>query len=174
MTAQHRFAGAALVLVAARCFVPSSDAAAQQPVPVAAPQRPVLRVATGEAPPFILRRGDVPTGFSIDVWKAVAQRLGAQTRFLDLGRRSDDAQLEAVRRGEAEAAISAIVMTPTRERLVDFTIAYYDSGLQIGVAADGGSGRLSLVRTRHRWDDPAGMPRCRPTSDNAGHAGAPQ
>src|SRR4051794_28908158 len=109
MTAQYRFAAAALVLVAAQCLVPGSDALAQQPVPMVAPQRPVLRIATGEAPPFILHRGDAPTGFSIDVWNAVAQRLGAQTRFLDLGRRSDDAQLEAVRcgavrRGEADAA----------------------------------------------------------------------
>jgi polar amino acid transport system substrate-binding protein len=147
VTAQRRFWATVLVLflVAARCLVSGSDAAAQQPAPTAAPQRPVLRVATGEAPPFVLRRGDAPTGFSIDVWNAITQRLGVQTHFLDLGRRSDDAQLEAVRRGEAEAAISAIVMTPTRERLVDFTIAYYDSGLQIGVAPDG-SGRLSLLR----------------------------
>jgi len=78
--------------------VPGSDATAQPPAPAApaaAPQRPVLRVATSEAPPFVLRHGDAPTGFSIDVWNAVAQRLGAQTRFLATKTRAAAAKVQS-------------------------------------------------------------------------------
>ncbi|WP_431268354.1 transporter substrate-binding domain-containing protein [Dankookia sp. P2] len=87
-----------------------------------------------------MRRDDALTGFSVDLWNALAEKLKVSSRFVDLGRRSDDAQLEALRRGEADVAISAIAMTPLREQRVDFTIAYFDSGLQIGVHPDGGGG----------------------------------
>ncbi|UPY38680.1 transporter substrate-binding domain-containing protein [Sediminicoccus sp. KRV36] len=115
----------------------------------AQPSPPTLTVATGEAPPFVLRRGDALAGFSMDLWNAIAERMRVTSRFVDLGRRSDDAQIEAVRRGEADVAISAITMTPAREQLADFTLPYFDSGLQIAVRPDGDDGGwpgLSFLR----------------------------
>jgi ABC-type amino acid transport substrate-binding protein len=101
---------------------------------------PELRVATGEAPPFVMKRGDALTGFSIDLWNAIAEKLRVTTRFIDLGRRGDDAQLDALRNGQADVAISAIPLTPAREARVDFSVPYFDAGLQIAVHPDGDDG----------------------------------
>ena len=63
----------------------------------------------------------------------LAQRLEAGVVVTDLGQGSDEAQVQAVRDGTADMAMSAIAMTPAREELVDFSMAYFDSGLQIMV-----------------------------------------
>ena len=101
--------------------------------PTAAIAQPeTLRVATGRIAPFVLPDGPL-AGFSVDLWTVLAQRLNASFVVSDLGRGSDEAQLQAVRNGEADMAISAIAMTPAREEVVDFSMAYFDSGLQIMV-----------------------------------------
>jgi polar amino acid transport system substrate-binding protein len=97
------------------------------------PSRPLLRVATGQALPFVVSQNGVLTGFSIDLWAYLAQRMRVATSFTDLGPRSDEAQLQAVERGEADLAISALITTPAREARVDFTSPIFDSGLQIMV-----------------------------------------
>ncbi len=91
-----------------------------------------LRIVTGRIAPFVLPEGPL-AGFSVDLWTVLAQRLGVDVVVTDLGRGTDEAQLQAVRNGEADMAISAIAMTPAREQVVDFSMAYYDSGLQIMV-----------------------------------------
>lgn len=104
--------------------------------PLGAPRH--LRVATGHAAPFVLAEGGALSGFSIDLWAALSQHLGASTSFINLGQRSDEAQLLAVERGEADVGLSAIVLTGPREQRVDFSIPFYDSGLQIMVSSDQG------------------------------------
>src|SRR4051812_37119858 len=109
------------------CFLPTAlllavlvgAGAAAQTAPAADAARPVLRVATGEARPFVIPQGTALAGFSIDLWNAITQILNVESRLIDLGPRSDTAQLEAVRRGEADVAIAAITITAERERLVD-------------------------------------------------------
>lgn len=105
----------------------------------AAAQPATLRIATGQFPPFVLAQGDQLSGFSVDLWTELARRLGADVVVTDLGRGSIEAQLQAVRSGAADMAISAIAMTPMREDLVDFSAAYFDSGLQIMVRPGSGS-----------------------------------
>lgn len=106
----------------------------------AEPPLGALRVATGTALPFVFQEGNGRfTGFSIELWTAVAHRLGATTEFIDLGQRSDAAQLQAVRDGRADLAIGALAITPDRERVHDFSVSYFDSGLQIMVLKDAGS-----------------------------------
>lgn len=61
----------------------------------------------------------------MDLWTELARRLAADVVVADLGRGSIEAQLQAVRSGEADMAISAIAMTPAREELVDFSAAYF-------------------------------------------------
>ena len=96
-------------------------------------QPATLRIATGRVAPFILPQDGPLAGFSVDLWTVLAQRLRAEVVVIDLGRGSDEAQLRAVRSGTADMAISAIAMTPAREELVDFSMSYFDSGLQIMV-----------------------------------------
>jgi ABC-type amino acid transport substrate-binding protein len=125
-----------VLLLSAAFLLAACVHAIAQADPAAQAARPVLRVATGEAQPFVLRQGNVLTGFSIDLWNAIAQQMNVDTRFIDLGWRSDAAQLQAVRSGAADAAIAAITITTQREREVDFSIPHYESGLQIMVRAD--------------------------------------
>ncbi len=121
-------------------FVAAAPAHAQGTPPAADPPLGTLRVATGTALPFVFQEGNGRfTGFSIELWNALAHRLGATTAFIDLGQRSDAAQLQAVREGRADLAISALAITPERERSHDFSVPYFDAGLQIMVLKDAGS-----------------------------------
>ena len=104
-------------------------------------QRQALRVAVKQIAPFVLKDGKELSGFSIDLWNAVAQSLGVNTAWVEVATVSD--QLQAVKRGSADAAIAAITITKEREAYVDFTQPYFDSGLQIMVHAQPG----------HRWLD---------------------
>lgn len=100
---------------------------------VAAPVAP-LRVATGPLAPFVFWQDGRLAGFSVDLWNELARRMDVKFEWVDAGPRAE--QLESVRRGDADVAVSAIVMTPEREKLADFSQSYFDSGLQIMVRAE--------------------------------------
>ncbi|MDS4020036.1 MAG: transporter substrate-binding domain-containing protein [Candidatus Competibacter sp.] len=104
-----------------------------------------MRVVTGQIPPFVFKQGDALTGFSIDLWNALAQRLKADFSLTELGLHSESKQLQAVQRGDAELAISAITMTVEREQQVDFTLPYFDSGLQIIVRSQDSDPFLTMI-----------------------------
>ena len=92
-----------------------------------------LRVATGPVAPFVLKQGNDLSGFSIDLWETLARRLNRDFSWVEFSPGSSEQQLTAVARGEVDVAVSAITMTPAREEMVDFSIPYFDSGLQIMV-----------------------------------------
>jgi polar amino acid transport system substrate-binding protein len=120
----------------------SRGSAAQAPVPAEAP---VLRVVTGPIPPFVIQKDSVLSGFSIDLWNTLASRLDLKFSLNDLGDRSEGKQLQALQRGDADVALSAIAMTVERERAVDFSIPYFDSGLQIMVRQQNDSPFLAAL-----------------------------
>ena len=134
------WAGLVLLAVGAGAGAPCASAAAPAPA-----EAHGLRVVTGQIPPFVFKQGDALTGFSIDLWNALAQRLKADFSLTELGLHSESAQLQAVQRGDAEVAISAITMTAERERQVDFTIPYFDSGLQIIVRSQDSDPFLTMI-----------------------------
>ena len=111
-------------------FVCASPACADEGPQQARP----LRVATGALEPFVIKAGDRFSGFSVDLWSELARRMNVEFVWAESGSRAE--QLESVSRGDAEVAISAIVMTPEREKSIDFSQAYFDSGLQIMVRAE--------------------------------------
>ncbi len=88
-----------------------------------------LQVVTKEIPPFVLKDQDRLTGFSIDLWKEIAQIAGFPFDFVEV--ESVTEQLDALANGNADVAIAAISMTPEREEIVDFSYPYFRSGLQI-------------------------------------------
>jgi len=98
-------------------------------------QGKVLRVAVKPIPPFVFKQGTELSGFSIDLWTAIAQSLKMDTAWVEVTTVGD--QLQAVRTGKADAAIAAITITKERENFVDFTQPYFDSGLQIMVRSQG-------------------------------------
>jgi polar amino acid transport system substrate-binding protein len=137
-----RLLSAIRILLAVCAAAGTSCPIAAGPVPA---ERQVLRVVTGQIPPFVLKQDGELTGFSIDLWDALARRLNADFTLMELGLHSDDQQLQAVQRGDADVAISAITMTPEREEQVDFAVPYFDSGLQIIVRSQDNEPSLARI-----------------------------
>ena len=79
------------------------------------------------------RPNGTPSGFSIELWEALVDRTGLQTRFVMLP--DLKTLLHYIESGEGDATIAAISITSDREARIDFSHPYFDSGLQILVAA---------------------------------------
>src|SRR5215467_9117576 len=132
-----------IVLVGAAMGLMAHGAGAQD-----TPQGRVLRVATKPIPPFVFKQGTEISGFSIDLWNALARSLKVDTTWVEVTTVGD--QLQAVKSSKADVAIAAITITKERENIVDFTQPYFDSGLQIMVHAQG-SNRLLEVFDSIPW-----------------------
>lgn len=103
-----------------------------------------LRVTTAAVAPFVLPDTDPPAGFSIDLWSEVARRMRVDFSW-SLAPTLPEL-IQTVRKGEADVAIAAITMTADREKLVDFSHPYFDSGLQIMVRAQSESAFGTTLR----------------------------
>lgn len=106
-----------------------------------------LRVVTKEVEPFVMldKDGNL-TGFSIEFWDEIAARLGLETNWVVV--ETIPEQIQIIQQEDADAAISAISITPGREKVVDFSYPYFDAGLRILVRADSGEVTLlSILRT---------------------------
>jgi ABC-type amino acid transport substrate-binding protein len=101
------------------------------PATAAAPaQEPPLRVVTKSIPPFVIVGPDGElSGFSIDLWEAVALELQRPFEWVTVETVSE--QLAAVETGQADIAMAAITITAEREQTVDFSFPYFESGLGI-------------------------------------------
>jgi polar amino acid transport system substrate-binding protein len=117
---------AALVLVA----IPSGPVWAQG----GGPQK--LRVVTRVLPPLVVEQpGGALSGFSIELWEKIAERLKLQSSFHiapNVG-----ALLADVRTGKADVGVAAISITSSREAEFDFSQPILNAGLQIMVRGRG-------------------------------------
>lgn len=94
--------------------------------------REKLIVGTKAAPPFAFQEAGRWTGASIDLWMELARELGLRYEIRGFG--DDlDALLDAVQRGEVDAAVAAITVNGDRERLMDFSHPFYSTGYGIAV-----------------------------------------
>lgn len=99
-----------------------------------------LRVAVVERKPFVVRNSDQLSGFSIELWQAVAGKLDRDFEFVPFD--SFAAMLNSVRDEKADLAIANISITAARETEMDFAQPIFDAGLQILVPGEG-SGQLA-------------------------------
>lgn len=131
------------ILVLASIFLgPSPALHAQQ----SAQNEKTLKVITIERRPFSIITGKKYSGFSIDLWNAVASELGQRTEFITSP--TFIGMLDAVKNGTADAAIANISITASREEVIDFSHPIFDSGLQIMMRVNGASsGVLSALFT---------------------------
>jgi polar amino acid transport system substrate-binding protein len=125
-----RFAG---LLLAAFMVASGSGAHAQE----AGPRD--LKVVTRILPPFVMKEGDQYLGFSIDLWRAIAEEMKAQFTFAEAGNVKEI--LGAVEGGRADLGIAAISITSEREQKFDFSQPMFESGLQVMVRTDAASSR---------------------------------
>jgi polar amino acid transport system substrate-binding protein len=110
------------VVLAGGCY--SSELFAQQKI----------RVVTKPVEPFSFSEGGQFRGFSIDLWEAVAREANFQSDMKNM--EGVPQMLEALKTKQADVAIAAISITAERHAMMDFSQPYFDSGLQILVAAN--------------------------------------
>ena len=94
-----------------------------------------LRVTTRILPPVVVDQGGTLTGFSIDLWSKIAERMQLNMRYQiapDIG-----ALLADVRAGKADVGVAAISVTAAREKEFDFSHPILNAGLQIMVRGKG-------------------------------------
>ena len=72
-------------------------------------------------------------GFDIDIVKAVGQEAGLTIRFKSI---PFDGTIPALRANTIDAAISAMTITPERQKTVSFSRPYFKAGLAIAVRSD--------------------------------------
>ncbi len=91
---------------------------------------PELTVGTIERPPFMMKdkEGNI-SGFSIELWNEIANRLDRKTQFKEFTTFSEMAN--ATQTGKVQASIANISITSKREAVMDYSQPIYDSGLQI-------------------------------------------
>ncbi|HEX7252703.1 MAG TPA: transporter substrate-binding domain-containing protein [Thermoanaerobaculia bacterium] len=114
-----------------------------QPAPAAAPE---LRVGVFEAPPYSMKneKGEW-RGLTVELWKRLATQMGARYRFVPT---SEDGVLEALASGGLDTAAGPISATLERQRVVDFSLSYLETGLAMAVRRRGRVERLvDLFRT---------------------------
>lgn len=104
---------------------------------------PTIRVATKPLAPFVIYDVDSReyTGFSIELWKMIAREAGLEYELYGVNTLAS--LLDEVERGAADVATSGIGITAERETTLDFSHAYFESGLQI----------LVPVQSRGLWGD---------------------
>jgi polar amino acid transport system substrate-binding protein len=117
-----------LVLVALSPLVDLSSALAQTPTP---PQSKPLQVLTTIVEPFVMKQGDAYTGFSVELWDALAKRLGYDYEWVEVA--SADDVLQRVQAGTYDVVVGKTIITAEREKIMDFSVPYFVGGLQIMV-----------------------------------------
>lgn len=92
------------------------------------PIRP-LRIATRVVPPFVEQDQGALSGFSIDLWNAIAADLKMPSNFTVNNSVGD--LLTEVQSGRADVGIAAVSITSERDKVLDFSQPMFNSGLQI-------------------------------------------
>lgn len=103
-----------------------------------------IEVGTKEAPPFSMKNADGTwSGISMDLWKEIARRHNLR---YDIKEYQLDGLIKAVETGQADIAVAALTITPEREKVLDFSHAFYVEGLGIAVGQSNERGWLQAVK----------------------------
>lgn len=79
---------------------------------------------SADYPPFSFFKNGEITGFEVELIRAIAQELGKEAVLKDM---SFDSIIGALQAKRIDLAISAISVTPERQKRADFTISYHHS-----------------------------------------------
>lgn len=112
-------------------------------VPASLPAEDAVVVGIANFPPLVMEADGSFEGFDIDIWDEIGDEIGVDStyvlmQFADL--------MEALKSGEVDAAIAGISITHDREREMDFSHPYMDTGLRILTAVDEDPGWLRSLR----------------------------
>ncbi|MEC5320746.1 glutamine ABC transporter substrate-binding protein GlnH [Brenneria populi subsp. brevivirga] len=83
--------------------------------------------------PFEFKQNDKYVGFDIDLWDAIAQKIGVsyELRPMDFG-----GLIPGLQSRNLDLAMAGITITPARKQVVDFSDGYYDADLLIAVKSN--------------------------------------
>lgn len=90
----------------------------------------ILTVGVEITPPCVMPSKDTYTGFDIELWEEIAEELGLEFSYKVTDLKGIFKDLVE---GNADVALSCITITNEREKIVDFSHHYLDSGLRIMV-----------------------------------------
>lgn len=99
-----------------------------------------LEILTVTRPPFSLVENGTDTGFSIDLWRALADEIGLEYKFKRLDSFSE--MIQGIVDADADAAIANISITAARETQLDFSQPIFEAGLQIMIPANASTGSV--------------------------------
>lgn len=103
-----------------------------------------LRVGTKPTEPFVMRAPNQEWGgISIELWERVAVDQGWSFEYRELAMDELLSQTEA---GSIDVAVAAFTVTLERERSLDFSYAFYSTGLGVAVGDIGGGWNQALSR----------------------------
>ena len=103
----------------------------------------ILKVGISPFTPFVIFSEDGPVGCSIDLWKKLAEFLGARYEFVECTGVAD--KLQKLVEGQIDVAIGGITITEERETEFDFTQPTFRSGLDILILSDRQPGFFSIL-----------------------------
>ena len=106
----------------------SSLLPAQEP---AAPAKK-LTVLIKPARPFAFEKNGAPAGFSVDLWKRVAEETGIGFEFKQVATVPE--LIDMLKANKADVGFGAVSITAERAAVIDFSHPFYKSGLQILVS----------------------------------------
>jgi ABC-type amino acid transport substrate-binding protein len=84
-------------------------------------------------------------GISIDLWRRVAEGMGLRYRVVEHATVQD--LLDATAAGKVDVAVAALTVTAARERVVDFSHSFYDTGLGVAVPMTGAASWTPVLRS---------------------------
>lgn len=99
-----------------------------------------LRVIIKKAEPFVILTQNSPTGYSIDLWRAVADLAGI--RYELSATNSVEGLISSLADKRSDVAVGALSITSEREAKIDFSHSIYNSGLGLLVRSENGGGWL--------------------------------
>ncbi len=103
-----------------------------------------LKVGVRVAPPFVMPDGAGGyDGLAVRLWQAIAAELGVD---YTLHERDISELLEQTGRGELDVAVGALTITAERERYLDFSHAWYRTGLGVASSVRSESGWWAVTR----------------------------
>ncbi len=102
-----------------------------------------IKVGTRIVKPFVMKDGEKLTGFSIELWRELSAITRIPFEFNVHGTLAE--LLSTVQSGQDDAAIAAISITAPREKVMDFSVPIFKSGLGILVPEGAQAGILSMV-----------------------------
>jgi ABC-type amino acid transport substrate-binding protein len=88
-----------------------------------------LTVLVKPAPPFAFQEGGEWRGYSIDLWRRVAQEAHYDFEFKPAATIPE--VIEAVKQRQADVGVGALSITSERQAVIDFSQGFYKSGLRM-------------------------------------------